>query len=111
MADVGPAIPAEISARLEAESEKRNLNEPEIDEPVAKKRKAVNVAELNLLENLPAADRYERSYMHRDQVGFVHCTKTFFLITASYDGHIKFWKKREGQCSTDFDVNPHAVGI
>ena len=68
MADVGPAIPAEISARLEAEGEKRHLNEPEIDEPVPKKRKAVNAQELNLLENLPAADRYERSYMHRDWV-------------------------------------------
>lgn len=66
-------------------------------EPEPKRRKAVNASELNLLENLPAAERYERSYMHRDNVQFVHCTnRTFFVITASIDGHIKFWKKREG---------------
>ena len=40
--------------------------EEDVGPPVPKKRKAVNANELNLLENLPAADRYERSYMHRN---------------------------------------------
>ena len=38
---------------------------------------------------------YERSYMHRDTVTHaVMASQTEFLITASADGHIKFWKKR-----------------
>ena len=38
---------------------------------------------------------YEKSYMHRDFVTFVAVTPgTDFFITASHDGHLKFWKKR-----------------
>lgn len=33
--------------------------------------------------------------MHRDQISFVVCTKSDFVITASCDGHVKFWKKDE----------------
>lgn len=33
--------------------------------------------------------------MHRDNLSFVVCTKTDFVITASCDGHVKFWKKNE----------------
>ncbi|XP_026320592.1 peptidylprolyl isomerase domain and WD repeat-containing protein 1 isoform X2 [Hyposmocoma kahamanoa] len=40
-------------------------------------------------------ETYERSYMHRDVVTFVVMTKTDFVITASQDGHLKFWKKQE----------------
>lgn len=47
------------------------------------------------LENLPDAECYEKSYMHRDVVSHVVCTKTDFVITASVDGHVKFWKKTE----------------
>ncbi|GAB5566912.1 peptidylprolyl isomerase domain and WD repeat-containing protein 1 isoform X2 [Prionailurus iriomotensis] len=47
------------------------------------------------LENLPSASMYERSYMHRDVITHVVCTKTDFIITASHDGHVKFWKKIE----------------
>lgn len=45
------------------------------------------------LKNLPSCEAYERSYMHRDIVTHVHMTKAQFLITASADGVIKFWKK------------------
>lgn len=47
------------------------------------------------LEALPAAPMYERSYMHRDVVTHAVMTPcgTDFLVTASLDGHIKFWKK------------------
>ncbi|MEE6458392.1 hypothetical protein FKM82_000276 [Ascaphus truei] len=38
---------------------------------------------------------YERSYMHRDVITHIVCTKTDFIITASHDGHVKFWKKVE----------------
>ena len=47
------------------------------------------------LENLPNADSYEKSYMHRDVITHLVSTKTDFLITGSLDGHIKFWKKME----------------
>lgn len=33
--------------------------------------------------------------MHRDNISFVIGTKTDFIITASCDGHVKFWKKNE----------------
>lgn len=47
------------------------------------------------LDNLPCAEAYEKSYMHRDIVTHVIVTKTEFVITASCDGHLKFWKKTE----------------
>jgi peptidylprolyl isomerase domain and WD repeat-containing protein 1 len=33
--------------------------------------------------------------MHRDNLSFVICTKTDFIISASGDGHVKFWKKMD----------------
>lgn len=47
------------------------------------------------LEALPSAPMYERSYMHRDVVTHAVMTPcgTDFLVTASSDGHVKFWKK------------------
>lgn len=45
------------------------------------------------LRDLPACEVYEKSYMHRGTVTHVHVTKTQFLITASVEGVIKFWKK------------------
>lgn len=47
------------------------------------------------LENLPDAECYEKSYMHRDVITHVVVSKTDFVITASCDGHVKFWKKME----------------
>ncbi|XP_014246234.1 peptidylprolyl isomerase domain and WD repeat-containing protein 1 [Cimex lectularius] len=45
--------------------------------------------------NLPSSESYEKSYMHRDVITHIKFTKTNFLITASVDGAIKFWKKME----------------
>jgi peptidylprolyl isomerase domain and WD repeat-containing protein 1 len=47
------------------------------------------------LGNLPSGENYEKSFMHRDVVTHVMVTPTDFIITASQDGHIKFWKKLE----------------
>lgn len=47
------------------------------------------------LENLPDAECYEKSYMHRDVITHIVVTKTDFTVTASIDGHLKFWKKME----------------
>ncbi|XP_050185783.1 peptidylprolyl isomerase domain and WD repeat-containing protein 1 [Myiozetetes cayanensis] len=60
----------------------------------AKKRRVLEFEHV-YLENLPSASMYERSYMHRDVITHVACTKTDFIITASHDGHVKFWKKIE----------------
>ncbi|XP_041985082.1 peptidylprolyl isomerase domain and WD repeat-containing protein 1 [Aricia agestis] len=59
-----------------------------------KKRKVLEFESL-YMENLPLSETYERSYMHRDVVTHVVVTKTDFVITASQDGHLKFWKKQE----------------
>ena len=45
-------------------------------------------------KRLPSADMYEKSYMHRDLISHaVLAPGTGFLLTASRDGFIKFWKK------------------
>lgn len=59
-----------------------------------KKRKVLPYERV-YLENLPNAESYEKSYMHRDIITHVVSTKTEFIVTGSYDGHIKFWKKME----------------
>ncbi|XP_046970455.1 peptidylprolyl isomerase domain and WD repeat-containing protein 1 isoform X1 [Vanessa cardui] len=66
----------------------------EAAKPKVKKRKVLEFESL-YLENLPSSETYERSYMHRDVVTHIVVTKTDFVITASQDGHIKFWKKQE----------------
>ncbi|KAJ3054623.1 Peptidyl-prolyl cis-trans isomerase cyp15 [Rhizophlyctis rosea] len=60
-----------------------------------RKRARVLAHEDLYLQNLPSAEMYERSLMHRDVVNFVAVTKTDFLITTSVDGHVKFWKKTD----------------
>lgn len=47
------------------------------------------------MNNLPQSEAYERSYMHRDSIKFVLVARnTHFIVTASIDGHLKFWKKK-----------------
>ena len=47
------------------------------------------------LSRLPQAENYEVSYMHRDiMTNIAFSKKHGFLITASKDGHLKFWKKK-----------------
>ncbi|KIJ54621.1 hypothetical protein M422DRAFT_153445 [Sphaerobolus stellatus SS14] len=72
---------------------------PAEEQTVRKKRRAnlttVLPHERLYLEHLPSADRYFKSFMHRDVVNFAVATKTDFLITTSVDGHLKLWKKQE----------------
>ena len=61
--------------------------------PARKKAKKLPF-EKTYIENLPSAEMYEHSFMHRDVVTHVAIAKsTEFLITGSTDGHVKFWKK------------------
>jgi peptidylprolyl isomerase domain and WD repeat-containing protein 1 len=49
------------------------------------------------LDQLPSAEMYERSFMHRDTLSFVAVVPgSDFVITTSVDGHLKFWKKGDG---------------
>ena len=58
-----------------------------------RRRKVLDFAE-RYLEQLPSAAMYERSYMHRDVVTHVAvAARPNFVITASRDGQVKFWKK------------------
>ncbi|TDH74338.1 hypothetical protein CCR75_004623 [Bremia lactucae] len=62
--------------------------------PPVKKRTKTLPFESMYLNNLPSAAMYERSFMHRTTVSHVLVApETQFIITASVDGHVKFWKK------------------
>ncbi|EAA10133.4 AGAP008660-PA [Anopheles gambiae str. PEST] len=59
-----------------------------------KKRKVLEFEKL-YIENLPDAECYEKSFMHRDTITHLVVTKSEFIVTVSVDGHVKFWKKME----------------
>lgn len=59
-----------------------------------KKKRRVLPYEKLYAAALPASTRYSRSLMHKEQLLFATWTPlTDFLITASADGVVKFWKK------------------
>ncbi|KZV73739.1 peptidyl-prolyl cis-trans isomerase [Peniophora sp. CONT] len=60
-----------------------------------KKKRKVLPHERLYLEHLPSADRYWKSFMHREVINFAVATKTDFVITTSTDGHLKLWQKQE----------------
>ncbi|XP_014232799.1 peptidylprolyl isomerase domain and WD repeat-containing protein 1 [Trichogramma pretiosum] len=68
---------------------------PSIADAAPVKKKKVLPYEKVYLDNLPSCEVYEKSYMHRDVVSHVVVTKSNFIITASCDGHVKFWKKQD----------------
>lgn len=45
------------------------------------------------LNHLPSANLYEWSYMHKAIITFTLCTKQNYILTSSFDGHVKFWHK------------------
>ena len=67
--------------------------EPAAAQPSAAEREAR--ATRAALAALPSAEMYETSYMHRDHVTQLITTSTDFIVTASRDGQIKFWKKMQ----------------
>ncbi|KAK9408511.1 Peptidylprolyl isomerase domain and WD repeat-containing protein 1 [Crotalus adamanteus] len=79
----------------EGEKDQERWVGPLPGEAVQAKKRRVLEFEHVYLDNLPSASMYERSYMHRDVITHVVCSKTDFIITASHDGHVKFWKKVE----------------
>ena len=79
--------------RVDDEVKKEMINEfrsePLVEVTRAEKAKRHDDLYASLL---PSSDYYQRSFMHRDVVTHVLVTPTDFLISASQDGHIKFWK-------------------
>ena len=61
--------------------------------PSAKRRKTLKYHKL-YMSQLPSAEKYEKSFMHRDCITHIAVTKTNYIITASCDGHVKFWIKQ-----------------
>lgn len=68
---------------------------PSLTEAAPPMKRKVLPYEKLYLDALPFAESYEKSYMHRDIITHCLVTATDFVITASCDGHIKFWKKME----------------
>jgi peptidylprolyl isomerase domain and WD repeat-containing protein 1 len=83
--DFGP-MPVAPTAEVDVEAE---------EEKGPKRKKARTLKFENVYaDNMPSADFYEHSFMHRDIVTHIGVSKaTEFIITGSNDGHVKFWKK------------------
>jgi len=86
----GPSAPTEEAGDgLTAEERKRQKRIR-----LLKQKKEENAEAYRILESrLPCAAMYEKSYMHRTELSHIAVTKTDFVITASTDGVVKFWKK------------------
>ena len=95
--DVGPAPPPPGAADSDNDDDAPMPGPAGPMPPKPKKQKSLPFEQV-YLDSLPSAQMYEKSYMHRDHVTFVAVTPgTDFFITASHDGHLKFWKKRMRQ--------------
>ncbi len=89
-----------ITSESSKDNEKDAKKSLEITENAKKKPKTITKKriidpyESIYLQQLPSSEHYETSYMHRDIVTHTCVSKvTEFIITASNDGHVKFWKK------------------
>ena len=59
-------------------------------------KRAREIDEKKLLETMPSANAYERSYMHKGTISHILVSHRYdFVFTASTDGFLKFWKKGE----------------
>ncbi|VDP61752.1 unnamed protein product [Schistosoma curassoni] len=86
---VGP-LPSEMMQSQE------DVSEDGDSVPVPKKKRKVLKDEAIYLRNIPVAQYYEISYMHRNVITHVAYSKTHYLMTCSNDGHLKFWRKADG---------------
>ncbi|KJE96934.1 cyclophilin [Capsaspora owczarzaki ATCC 30864] len=82
----------------------------EEEQKLAQQRRMRRLERIHLAA-LPTSNLYERSYMHRDVVTHVVATRTDFVITASLDGHIKFWKKLEAGLEFVKTFRSHLTGM
>lgn len=60
----------------------------------SKRKKTIAYDESLFIPHIPTASLYERSYMHRSPiVKVVASAVTDFILTASHDSQVKFWRK------------------
>ncbi|VDN58518.1 unnamed protein product [Dracunculus medinensis] len=67
-----------------------------VEEEIPAKIKVLPFEE-SYLRAIPRAAHYEKSFMHRDVITHVIAMKTDFIVTASCDGILKFWKKKHSE--------------
>ena len=85
--DFGPSVTLAMAPSAEEQKKKRK-----------RKRRKIKVLrhEKLYVSRLPCAEMYEKSYMHRRVVTHVVVAQaTGFIVTASSEGAVKFWKKTE----------------
>lgn len=94
-----PPVPADSNDAQDDDSDEDMGPMPMPDSGAAnggvKKKRKVLPHERLFLDHLPSADRYYKSFMHRDVINYCVSTKTEFIITTSVDGHLKLWKKQD----------------
>ncbi|XP_020615590.1 peptidylprolyl isomerase domain and WD repeat-containing protein 1-like isoform X1 [Orbicella faveolata] len=95
MADEGSRKRGLDAAENSDEDEEDDMIGPMPAPPPKLKKRRVLEFEKVYLGNIPSAESYEKSFMHRDLISHIVVTETEFLITASCDGHIKFWKRQD----------------
>uniref|UniRef100_A0A1I8BKA3 WD_REPEATS_REGION domain-containing protein n=1 Tax=Meloidogyne hapla TaxID=6305 RepID=A0A1I8BKA3_MELHA len=82
--------------------ERSNKDDSLPPEPKKLKRNLTLKYEQVYLRAIPKASQYEKSFMHRDIITHVLATEKDFIITASQDGHLKFWKKKKHNEGIEF---------
>nr|KAF6490690.1 peptidylprolyl isomerase domain and WD repeat containing 1 [Molossus molossus] len=66
-----------VAQENEEDNEERWVGPLPVEATLAKKRKVLEFERV-YLDNLPSASMYERSYMHRDVITHVVCTKLYY---------------------------------
>lgn len=90
--EVGPPLPPGGGAG-EREAAAASAQPGAVPRRKRKRTAQEDAARSAALQALPCAGMYERSLMHRDEVTHAaFAAATGFLVTASRDGHLKFWK-------------------
>jgi len=90
--EIGPLPPSAQAGETEGDGDKNDEDEPPPSKKPKKERKKLPF-EKEYLADLPNCERYEKSFMHRDVITKVLVAPGGFVVTASVDGHLKFWKK------------------
>jgi len=74
---------------------RKDISDTSARGPTKRPRREVDLERMQL-DELPSARLYERSFMHQSVVTHVvSANRPGFIITASCDGVVKFWKKTE----------------
>nr|KAF6441940.1 peptidylprolyl isomerase domain and WD repeat containing 1 [Rousettus aegyptiacus] len=68
------AVAVAVAQENEEDNEERWVGPLPVEAALAKKKKVLEFERV-YLDNLPSASMYERSYMHRDVITHVVCTK------------------------------------